>query len=96
MRSEQLRSTTNELRTTHALATCWCHLQERECAVLEAEHEDPLMEDEVASLYLNIAPRLPTSSRISRSSAGATLTQTPGQDDTRARRDRRHQRWSSG
>ena len=58
MRSEQLRPTTNELRAAHAPATCWCHLQERECAVLEAEHEGSLMEDEVASLYLNVAPRL--------------------------------------
>jgi pyrroline-5-carboxylate reductase len=49
MRSEQLRPTTNELPTTHALAACWCHLEERECAVLEAEHEASLMKDEVAS-----------------------------------------------
>ena len=58
MRSEQLRPTTNELPATHAPATCWCHLEERECAVLEAEHEGPLMKDEVASIYLNVTPRL--------------------------------------
>ena len=59
MRSEQLRSTTNELRSAHPPPPCWCYLQEWECAVLEAEHEGPLMKDEVTSLYLNVAPRLP-------------------------------------
>jgi hypothetical protein len=59
MRSEQLRSTTNELHSSHALAACWRHLQEWERAVSEPEEQGSLMKDEVASLYLNVAPRLP-------------------------------------
>ena len=58
MRSEQLRSTTNEFSAAHTPAPCWSHLQERECAVLEAEHESPLMQNEVASFHLNLALRL--------------------------------------
>ena len=58
MRSEQLRSTTNELRSAHPPPPCWCYLQEWERAVLEPKEQGPLMKEDVASLYLNAAPRL--------------------------------------